>query len=75
MGFGKIFSRGGNSEVCQVVGKRIFSRRRPTVVKYHFTNLKLTDKHFSAEKLIGKYQISKSRGRLVALFRLLMFCS
>jgi len=32
------------------------------VVKYNFTNLKLTDKHFSAEKLIGRYQISKSRG-------------
>jgi len=46
------------------------------MVKYHFSSLKLTGKHFSAEKLIGKYQISKSRGRfVVTLFRLLMCCS
>jgi len=30
-------------------------------VKFHFTNLKLRENHFYTEKLIGKYQISKSR--------------
>jgi len=43
-------------------GQTHFSRSGPTVIKYHFTNLKPKNKHFSAEKLIGKYQISKSRG-------------
>jgi len=53
-----------------------FFRSGPTVVKFHFTNLKPRDKHFSTKKLIGKYQIPKSRGRIVATrFRLLMFCS
>jgi len=62
LGFGKIFSRGGNSELCQVVGGQThFSWSGSTVVKYHFTNFKVTDNHFSAEKLIGKYKISKSR--------------
>jgi len=72
----KDFSREGNSGFCQVVGNRIFSRSGPTVVKLTFTNLKLTDKHFSTKKLTGKYQISKSRGRLVVtLFLFMMFCS
>jgi len=42
---------------------------------YYYTSID-EDKHFSTQKLIGKYHISKSRGRLVVtLFRLLMFCS
>ena len=55
-------------------GQTHFSRGGPTVIKFHFTNAKLRDKHFSTNKLKAKYQISKSRGRLVTLFRLLMFC-
>jgi len=31
------------------------------VVKFHFANSKLREKHFSSETLIRKYQISKSR--------------
>jgi len=43
-------------------GETHLARGGPTVVKYNFSNMKLVDKHFLAEKLIGKYQISKSRG-------------
>jgi len=43
-----------------------FSRCELTVVKFSFTNLKLTDKHFSTEKLVGKYKISKSKGGLLS---------
>jgi len=53
-----------------------FSRSGPTVMKLHFTNSKLRDKHFSTKKLMGKYQMSKpSGGLVVTLFHLLMFCS
>jgi len=40
---------------------RIFSRGKPTEVKFYFTNSKLREKHFSTKKLTGKYQISKFR--------------
>jgi len=30
------------------------------VIKLHFTNSNLREKHFATKKLIGKYQISKS---------------
>ena len=40
---------------------RIFSRGG-TVVKSHFGNSNVREKHFSNKKLIGKYQISKSKG-------------
>ena len=31
-------------------------------MRFHFTNSKLSEKHFSTEMLIEKYQISKSKG-------------
>jgi len=42
--------------------------------KIPFYQRETRDKHFSTKKLKAKYQISKSGGRLVTLFRLLMFC-
>jgi len=33
-----------------------------TVMKFHFSSSKLRGKHFSTEKLMGEYQILKSRG-------------
>jgi len=39
---------------------RTFSRA--TAVKFHFTNSKLKETYFSTETLLGKYQISKSKG-------------
>jgi len=44
-----------------------------TLVKFHFTNSKLAEKHFSTKRLRGKYRISKFRGGprlpLAPLFR------
>ena len=37
------------------------------MVNFHFTNLKVTDKHFFSKTLMGKYQLSKSRGACHAL--------
>jgi len=51
--------QGGNGTFFQVVTKNIFPRGA-TAVKFHFTNSKLGEKHFSTEKLMGKYQISKA---------------
>jgi len=55
--------RGGGSSLLH------FSRwwpnpfsRSPKVVKFHFTNSKLREKHFSTQTLIRKYRISQSRG-------------
>jgi len=56
---GRIFSSWANSG---------FFQGRPTLVKFHFTNLKLREKHFSTKILIGKYQTSKSRGGLALPF-------
>jgi len=68
MGVGNIFSReGGNSRFFQVVAKGIF-QGGPTVVKFHYTNSKESDKHFSTKTLIGKYQISNSVGGLLSRF-------
>ena len=39
--------------------KDSFQREGPAVVKFHFTNSKLREKHFSTKKLTGKYQILK----------------
>jgi len=64
----KDFSREGISGFCQVVGNRIFSRSEPTVVKLTFTNLKLTDKHFSTEKLTGKYHPNPGDGLSSSFF-------
>jgi len=62
------FSReGGNSRFFQVVAKGIFLGG-PTVVKFHYTNSKESDKHFSTKTLIGKYQISNSVGGLLSRF-------
>jgi len=46
------------------MAKRIFSVGRATVVKLHFTNSKLTKKHFTTERFIREvlYQILKSIG-------------
>ena len=55
-----IFQKWANGEFPQRVTKMIFPRG-PTVVKFNFTNSKLTLKHFSTNKLIGKYQTLKSR--------------
>jgi len=41
--------------------RKDFFQGGPTVVKFHFTKSKLTEKHFFTEILIGKYQTSKSR--------------
>jgi len=56
----KDFSRGevldfsrGNQNIFPVV---------PTMVKFHFTNSKLREQPCFAKNLIGKHQISKSRG-------------
>jgi len=62
------FQRSGNIGFLQVVIRSIFSGGS-TVVKFHFTNLKQRQKHFSIKTLLGKYQISKSRG-LVPLYPL-----
>jgi len=61
MGFGKIISKGGNSGFCQVVDKRIFPGWANSG-EISFYELELTDKHFSAKKLMEKYQISKIQG-------------
>ena len=75
----EIFFSGGRQQwILSGGGQTHCSRSEPAVVKFHFhfTNCKLRDKHFSTKKLIGKYQVPKSRWRLVVvLFRLLMFCS
>ena len=49
-------------------GQTHFSRDGPTVVKFHYTISKVGDKHFSTKKLIGKYQILKSRGACCHVF-------
>jgi len=50
----------GNSRVF--LGSQNIFPVGPTEVKFYFTNPKLRDKHFFAKTLIGKHQISKSRG-------------
>jgi len=60
MRVGRIFSKGNNSGFFQVVVENIFPAEA-TVVNFHFTKSKLGEKHFSSKKLIGKYQILKSR--------------
>ena len=39
-----------------------FSWGGPTVLRFDFIKSKLREKHFPTKKLIGNYQISKSRG-------------
>jgi len=72
MGVGRIFSRGGNSELFQVVTKTHFSTGESTMVKFLFTNSKLREKHFSTTTLIGNYQMLKSRGRGLPCYPLAM---
>jgi len=43
-------------------GQKDFSNAGEAVVKFHFTNSKLSEKYFSTKTLIGKYQISNSKG-------------
>jgi len=33
------------------------------MVKFHFTNSKLREKHFSTKQLMGKYQVLNSYGQ------------
>jgi len=48
-------------EFFQGMDERMFPEG-PATVKVHFTNSEPKKKHFSTEKFIAKYQISKSRG-------------
>jgi len=74
-GIGKDFSRGLLADFAGD-GQKVFSQGEPTVMTFHFAKSKLREKQFSTKKLIGKYQITKSRGVKVTLpsFRLPCFC-
>ena len=65
-GFGKIFSTGRDSGFFKELPK-IFFQGRPKVVKWHFAHSKLRKQPFSAKHLLGKFEISKSRGTLAPL--------
>ena len=56
------FFSGGSSGFFQVMAKIIFPWGE-TVVKFHFTNSKLKEKHFSTKTFIRKYQILQFRGK------------
>jgi len=43
------------------ISESFFFQGGPLVVKFHFTNSKLSEKHFSTKKVREKYQISISR--------------
>jgi len=61
MNVGRIFSSGGQQWIFPAVAKRNFSRG-PTVINFHFTTPKLSEKQLTAKKLKAKYQTSKFRG-------------